>query len=226
MVDTLPESLSRRTLTQYAGRFLRSAEADPVERYAHFTCYSLGPADDPVWDGPVPDDALRYLRAAFQASDGPTRTDRLMDVDMETYLPDDLLVKVDRASMAHSLELRSPFLDHEVVEFAARIPAKYKWRRGTKKWLLKRAFDDLLPDDILSRRKQGFGVPLDEWFRADLRAPAREALERLGTRPGFDRRGARSVLADHVADRADNGFRLWHLLMLERWYERFIDAES
>jgi len=225
-VDALPEPLRETRRARHARRFLRSAESGPVERFAQFTCYSMDAESDPVWDGPVPEDDFEQLRAAFAGSDGPTRMDRVMDVDIGTYLPDDLLVKVDRASMAHSLELRSPFLDHEVVEFAARIPAKYKWRRGNKKWLLKRAFSETLPDKIRTREKQGFGVPLDEWFRGELREPVRPALERLGTRNGFDRAGVTGLLEDHVAGHADNGYRLWHLMMLDQWYERFIEAEA
>jgi len=147
--------------------------------------------------------------------------DRLMGVDVGTYLPDDVLVKVDRASMAHSLEVRSPFLDHQLVEFAARIPATYKWRRGQKKWLLKRAFRDELPERVQGRSKQGFSVPVNEWFRGELRTDARHALERLGTREAFDAAGLRELYRDHVSGRRDRGFVLWDLFVLDEWFRQF-----
>jgi asparagine synthase (glutamine-hydrolysing) len=219
----LPTPFDGWTKTKHAKRFLRSTNGDPVQRYAEFICHATNEDIDQVWTKSTPNDELGRLRTAFANADGPTRTDRLMNVDIDTYLPDDLLVKVDRASMAHSIEARSPFLDHEFVEFAARIPAKYKWRRGKKKWLLKRAFEPELPEQVLTRSKQGFSVPVHEWFRGELREFARERLDRLGARVGFDRSGLHERLEAHVTGRADNGYQLWDLVMLELWYERFID---
>jgi len=176
---------------------------------------------DAVWNGPQSIEALSYLRKAFEEADGPTRMDRLMQVDIGTYLPEDVLVKVDRASMAHSLEVRSPFLDHRLVEFAARIPAEYKWRYGKKKWLLKRAFEDYLPEKIQNRSKQGFSVPVDAWFRGDLRDDAQIAIERLGNREAFDERALQRIYEDHTSGQKDRGFQLWDLLILDAWFERF-----
>jgi asparagine synthase (glutamine-hydrolysing) len=219
----LPEPLQRRQLLHYGRRALEIADEEPTERYARFICHALGEQVDQIWDGPETDDELQNLREAFARADGPTRMDEITHVDIQTYLPDDLLVKVDRASMAHSLEVRSPFLDHQFMEFAARIPAEYKWRRGKKKWLLKRAFEDLLPNPVLTREKQGFGVPIDEWFRGDLRDFGRERLGRLGSRNPFDGPGIDTILDEHLGGRADHGYRIWDLVMLEGWYERFID---
>jgi asparagine synthase (glutamine-hydrolysing) len=212
-------------LAQDMERFLDAAAGDDVEQYAAYICHALGDQVEQVWDGPAPDDELRNLREAFARTDGPTRMDEITHVDIQTYLPDDLLVKVDRASMAHSLEVRSPFLDHRFMEFAARVPAEYKWRRGKKKWLLKRAFEDLLPDPVLTREKQGFGVPIDEWFRGDLRAFGREKLEWLGGREPFDASGITRTFTEHLDGEVDHGYRIWDLVMLEGWYERFIDDE-
>jgi asparagine synthase (glutamine-hydrolysing) len=222
-VATGVERLTDSDAASRTRSLLETADGDAVERYAPYICHMLGGEADQVWDGPVPDDELESLRAAFEAADGPTRMDRLLNVDFRSYLPDDLLVKADRASMAHSLEVRSPFLDHEFAEFAARIPAKYKWRHGEKKWILKRAFRDVIPDAVAGRSKQGFSVPVDEWFRGSLRPFAREKLNRLGTRPAFDARGLRQKLRHHVKREDDYGHHIWDLVVLEQWYETFID---
>jgi len=221
--EDLPPSLRNQTAVQHGQRFLRAASGDEVERYAEFICHSMDEDLAAVWTGPTADDDLARMREAFRQADGPTRLDTLLQVDMETYLPDDLLVKADRSTMAHSVEGRSPFLDHKLVEFAARVPAKYKRRNGEGKWLLKRAFEPEIPDSIMTRPKQGFGVPITEWFRTDLRGFARGKLERLGGRDPFDRNALQGLLHEHAAGRADHGYRLWDLVWLELWYEQYID---
>lgn len=222
-LNSLPQLLREQKYLYYGKRALEIADKDPISRYARFICHAQGEEVERVWDGPQPDSELEAFRTAFAQADGPTRLDRVMDVDINTYLPNDLLVKVDRASMAHSLEVRSPFLDHQLVEFTARIPAKYKWRRGNKKWLLKRAFRDLLPNAILNRPKQGFGVPIDEWFRGELREFARDSFDQLGCRDPFDAAGLQRKLDEHLSGDADHGYPIWDLVMLEQWYEQFID---
>lgn len=220
---TLPEPIRRQQLLHKARRALEIADEEPTQRYARFICHALDDQTEQVWNGPTSDDELRNLRDAFARADGPTRMDEITHTDIQTYLPDDILVKVDRASMAHSLEVRSPFLDHKLMEFAARIPAEYKWRRGQKKWLLKQAFEDLLPEPVLTRKKQGFGVPINEWFRGELRDFGHEKLDRLGSREPFDTAGVGTLFDEHVQNHADHGYRIWDLVMLEGWYERFID---
>jgi asparagine synthase (glutamine-hydrolysing) len=202
-------------------RLLENAGKDPVERYAQYICHMDSREVDAIWSDDESTDTLSYLRDAFDSTDGPTRMDHIMQVDIDTYLPEDVLVKVDRASMAHSLEVRSPFLDHKLVEFAAQIPAKYKWRRGKKKWLLKRAFEDYIPKKIQNRSKQGFSVPVDAWFRSELREDARTAVDRLGNRSVFDERTLKKIYRDHTSGRKDRGFQLWDLLVLDAWFERF-----
>ncbi|MFB6308144.1 MAG: asparagine synthase (glutamine-hydrolyzing) [Haloarculaceae archaeon] len=204
-------------------RLFEVAGEDQTGRYAPYICHMQGEAVDEIWRGPRTDDELARLRRAFERADGPTRLDRIMHVDIQTYLPDDLLVKDDRASMAHSMELRSPFLDHELVEFAAKIPARYKWRRGDKKWLLERAFADYMPEPVRNRSKQGFHVPVNEWFRGELRSFARDRLEGLGAREAFDSGGLTAKLDRHVDGEADLGYPIWDLVVLEQWYRTFID---
>jgi asparagine synthase (glutamine-hydrolysing) len=146
----------------------------------------------------------------------------LQQLDVETYLPGDLLLKADLASMAHSLELRSPFLDHEVIGLGLALPPSLKVRGRAGKVALRRAFADDLPAAVAERPKTGFGVPLDRWFRADIRELARDAL--ASDRGWFRQEEVRRLLDDHDAGRADHGHRLWCLLMLELWVHEHVDA--
>ena len=142
-----------------------------------------------------------------------------------TYLPNDLLVKVDIATMAVSLEARSPFLDHHVIEFAASLPEKLKLRGLTTKYLLKRMLKRLLPDENLGRRKMGFGVPIGHWFRGRLQPFLRETLlsEKALSRGLFQPEAIRQMVALHAGSERDYSNELWTLVMLEMWFQRFID---
>ena len=147
--------------------------------------------------------------------------------DLLTYLPGDLLVKVDLASMAHSLEARSPFLDHRVVELAVGLPSdqKLRLRGGRSKVVLKQAFADLIPPVIRTRPKMGFGVPLDRWFRGPLRDELRAVLldPRTLARDLFRPEAVATLIDDHLLGRADHAYRLWALLMLELWFRHHLD---
>ena len=127
--------------------------------------------------------------------------------------------------MANSLEARSPFLDHHVIEFAASLPADLKLRGRTTKYLLKKVLRQLVPAENLGRRKQGFGVPIGHWFRGEMKGFLQETLlsEKHLRRGLFRPEAVRRLVADHVAGRADHSHRLWTLLMLELWFVRFID---
>jgi asparagine synthase (glutamine-hydrolysing) len=147
-------------------------------------------------------------------------------VDLMTYLPCDILAKVDIASMANSLECRSPFLDHHVVGLAGRIPTRLKLRGMETKYILKKAFADLLPRPILTRPKMGFGVPIAEWFRGELAGFLRETLlsQRALGRGYFLPAEVRRYVDEHISRVFDHGYRLWALLVLELWHQRFIDG--
>jgi asparagine synthase (glutamine-hydrolysing) len=145
--------------------------------------------------------------------------------DIMTYLPNDLLVKVDIATMANSLEARSPFLDHHVIEFAASLPEKYKLRGLTTKYLLKRVLKKLLPAENLGRRKMGFGEPIGHWFRGKLQSFLREnILSQSAIKRGLFKPDEVKRLVDlHTRSERDYSHQLWTLLMLELWFQRFID---
>jgi asparagine synthase (glutamine-hydrolysing) len=143
-------------------------------------------------------------------------------LDLATYLPGDLLPKADLASMAHSLELRSPLLDREVVELGLSLPDSLRTRGRVGKVALRRAFAADLPPEVAGRGKTGFGVPLGRWFRDDLRDLARDALE--AERGWFRRDTVRRLLDEHETGARDHGHRLWCLLVLELWVREHVEA--
>ncbi len=152
---------------------------------------------------------------------------RLQYLDMKTYLPGDILTKVDRMSMAHSIEARVPLLDHELVEYVAAMPAHYKLREGATKYLFKRAIEELVPREILFRRKQGFGVPLDHWFRGKSRDYLRERLLSPGAlRHGFFNRSyVETLWNSYVTNRRMDALdRLWGLLVFEVWHQAYLET--
>jgi asparagine synthase (glutamine-hydrolysing) len=197
-------------------RFLDVAATRRAERYARLMEVFPLELRRRLWSDDVARDvALEPSRPGIAG---------LQQLDVETYLPGDLLPKADLASMAHSLELRSPLLDHEVVELGLALPDSLKVHGRVGKIALRRAFADDLPPRVASRRKTGFGVPLRRWFRVDLRELARETLgaDRGWFRPDEVRR----LLDEHEAGRADHGHRLWCLLMLELWVRHHVEAPA
>jgi asparagine synthase (glutamine-hydrolysing) len=149
---------------------------------------------------------------------------RMLYTDIKSYLPGDILVKVDRMSMAHSLEVRAPLLDYRVVEFAATLPARLKIRGGEKKLLLKKAFSTELPGPILYRRKHGFTVPLDGWFRGELRALGEQhLLESHRIRDYFAIARVREIWQEHQEKRANHGTLLWSLLCFSLWQQEYMN---
>jgi asparagine synthase (glutamine-hydrolysing) len=151
--------------------------------------------------------------------------DRVLAVDIETYLPGDLLVKMDIATMAHSVEARSPFLDHHLLEFAARLPAEMKLRGRSGKHILKAAMRGIVPDEILDRPKMGFGVPLKHWFRGELEALPRELLldPAAHCRQYLVGSEVERLLAEHADGRYDHSLRIWALVQLETWHQEVLE---
>jgi asparagine synthase (glutamine-hydrolysing) len=165
------------------------------------------------------------IRDAFRSSSAPTLIERLLDVDIHTYLPDQLLVKVDIASMAHSLEVRSPLLDHHFMEFAARLPLSAKTSRFSTKVLLKDAVAEWIPRSILDRPKQGFTMPISHWLRTQLGGlPAALLLAPVALeRALFRREAVERLIIEHQRGIKDHGEKLWALIQLELWFRTYID---
>jgi asparagine synthase (glutamine-hydrolysing) len=160
-------------------------------------------------------DVLRYHYARAGTTDPLSR---IQYVDMKTYLVDDILVKVDRASMANSLEVRCPLLDHKLMELAAQIPSTLKLHGNHGKYVLKRALERVLPAEVLNRSKKGFTMPVAEWFRGDLKTFAHDAI----TRPGDDllNRGfLTKCWTEHQRGQRDWSALLWCVLMFRTWQE-------
>ena len=173
-------------------------------------------------------DARERVRLAIAASRGETFTERCAHADAVTYLPDDILVKVDIASMAHGLETRAPLLDHVLAEYVARLPFALKMQRLVTKRALKRAIRDRVPGEVLTREKMGFGVPLEHWFRGGFRSLLQEVLldPRALGRGLFRPEAVERLVSDHAAGRADHQNPLFVLLMLELWFRLWIDPPA
>jgi asparagine synthase (glutamine-hydrolysing) len=172
-------------------------------------------------------DPSEYTTRFFERLPGADHLTRMLYTDLKTYLPGDILVKVDRMSMAQSLEVRSPLLDHRIVEFALNLPTRQKIRGRKQKYLLKRVLAGRLPHRVLRRPKHGFTVPLDGWFRSELLSLAQEVFfESPETRECLDVRFVRGLLDDHRAGRADNRTLLWSTLMFGLWYRELRRAHG
>lgn len=171
-------------------------------------------------------DVVEPLAEVWRASTATSRVDRMLDTDVNTYLPDDLLVKMDIATMAYSVEGRSPLLDHHLMEFAAALPPHLKLSGVRGKVLLKSALRGVLPSEILDRSKMGFGVPLARWFRDELRALPGEVLlgedSRVHTYVRPD--AIKTMISQHQAGSADHSLRLWVLLQLELWHREVVES--
>ncbi|HOI41531.1 MAG TPA: asparagine synthase (glutamine-hydrolyzing) [Elusimicrobiales bacterium] len=172
------------------------------------------------------DYAERYMAGLFEKTEGEDLLNRVIYADYHSYLPECLMTKMDIASMANSLEARSPFLDHKVVELAFRLSGRLKIKgfRGTK-WILREAFRDMLPPEIYGRGKMGFGIPLGQWFRGGLKGFwAENCLSEKALGRGYFRpEELRRLWDDHQTGRRDNGYRLWAVMMLELWHREFAD---
>jgi asparagine synthase (glutamine-hydrolysing) len=153
---------------------------------------------------------------------------QMMRFDMETYLPDDVLTKVDRMSMAHSIESRVPLLDSGVVAFASTLPAALKIKNGRRKHVLKEVAAALLPQEILNRKKQGFGVPLGVWFRGNLRELFSDTLLSPASlqRGYFESAFVRRIVNEHLTGKRDHTLRLWQLVVFERWQQQYVDGAA
>ncbi|HKQ50752.1 MAG TPA: asparagine synthase-related protein, partial [Pyrinomonadaceae bacterium] len=229
-VGMLPGSERERTRPARLKRFMRAASLPKIERYLQWVSVFNETSKRELYTEEFRRETESLSDASilapwFARANGAGIVDATLLADTMTYLPNDLLVKVDIASMAVSLEARSPFLDHHVIEFAASLPEKYKLRGLTTKYLLKRVLKRLLPSENLERPKMGFGVPVGHWFRNQMQGFMREVLlsEAALKRGLFKPERVRHIVEEHTSGRQDFAHQLWTLLMLELWFKRFID---
>jgi asparagine synthase (glutamine-hydrolysing) len=212
--------------------FLRNIALDPAARYVDtMTMFNqqqknalLGDRA-PLWLESY--DATASFIRLFNAPASTDTIDRLMYLDSKTYLPGDIMAKVDRMSMAHSIETRAPFLDHELIEFVQRIPAALKLKGDETKYILKQAVTGLVPEVIIRRQKKGFGVPLRAWFKRELKEMLHDTLtdQRTRERGLLNQRAIRHLINEHQIGRRDHARELWSLLTLELWHRAFVDQK-
>ncbi len=213
-------------------RLSQALQLDRAERYARWiACFDSG-ARSRLYTADFKEHIVgthteSVIRDAYDASDAPTLIERLLDVDTQTYLPDQLLVKMDIASMAYSLEVRSPLLDHALMELAASAPLAEKVSGGRGKRLLKDAVRSWLPGIPLDRPKQGFTMPIAEWLRSDLKGlPAALLLDTRSRGRGlFNPESVKALISAHQSGSNDNSTKLWALIQLELWFRTYVDVE-
>jgi asparagine synthase (glutamine-hydrolysing) len=228
MIGSGGRSNSQRARIQ---RLAHVLPLEPPARYAHWmSAFPRRMRDEMLqqdfllatsrWE---PEHAIEH---AWNASEAQSLLDRMLDTDVHTYLPGDLLVKMDIATMAYSVEARSPFLDHHLMEFAASLPPQYKLRGRNGKVLLKSALRGIVPDPVLDRPKMGFGIPLLRWFRHELRDLPNEVLMSSDSRVRsyVKPEAIAKLITEHHEQRADHSLRLWALLQLELWHREVVES--
>ena len=225
LVERLPSSGAKASFDYRAKRFVRAAHLPPLERHHGWKEIFSADARAELTGRRSGFDPVDLLRARFAETEGAELLARLQDVDLGTYLVDDLLVKTDRASMAHSLEARVPFLDPIVTNFALGLPTRHKVRGLRKKVLMRKAAAPLLPPALLRSRKRGFSIPAAAWLRGELEPFARETLsaETLKRQGYFRPEAVARLIDDHVAGRQDLSRQLWGLLAFTLWHERHVE---
>ena len=226
-----PDSINPKNRLRNLKRFIQAISLKPAQRYLnwlsifensfkHEFLYSqdfgknlniMNPSD--------------YLASYFDRFKELNIIDRVSMVDINTTLPNDYLVKVDIATMANSLEGRSPFLDHKLMEFVVSLPAEYRMKGFNKKYILKKVIKDLVPKENIYRRKMGFGVPVGEWFRSELKGFLIDnLLSETSLKRGYFRpQVVKNMVSQHIERKANYSQQLWSLLMLELWHQKFID---
>ena len=179
------------------------------------------------WQAAGGRDSATRVHELYRSSTAGDETNTLLDVDVRTYLPDDLLVKLDMATMRHALESRCPFLDHDFFAFVASLPGKWKLHGSTTKWILRRALRHVLPPAVLTRKKRGFGPPVHRWLRESFRTLAYDTLTstRARDRGYFRPDVVRRLLDEHSDGRQNHGHELWNLLIFELWHRQVIDRQ-
>ncbi len=224
LAEALPSRHDRVGFDYKAKRFARAAALPPLERHHGWKeIFSPQARADLAGESAVSWDPLHLYRERYAETEGAEYLARMQDLDLGIYMVDDLLVKTDRLSMAHSLELRVPFLDPKVADFAFSLPTKLKVRGFAKKRLLRQALEPLLPREIVHGRKQGFSIPIAAWLRGPLEPFAREVLapSAIARQGLLDPAAVTPLLDRHCAGREDLSRQIWGLMALTLWFDRY-----
>jgi asparagine synthase (glutamine-hydrolysing) len=236
MLSRLPDSFTYKSMTQKL-RWVHhlSLQATAAEQYAEATCFFRFTHEekhalygDSLWKEIGGQNSTIAITEPFNNADANDLLDRMLYTDFVTRLPEHSLMLTDRMTMAHGLEARSPFLDHELVEFLAKIPSNIKVQNNQPKYLMRKLASDYLPDPILQREKQGFMMPVAYWFRTDLFPLVSNTLENSHfVKEGwFKKDTIHNLLEEHRNNRHDHHVRLWMLLNLELWHQLYIEGAS
>ena len=230
IASQIPSSTDFRNRLTRAKRFLQAGSLPREKRYTRWMSNFDWQAKEQLYtkrffDEVAKHDSVQFIGKYFNENPRYSILDATLLTDIQTYLPGDLLVKVDIASMAVSLEARSPFLDHKLMEFAASLPDNLKIKRREGKYLLKKIASRLVPKEVIYRQKMGFAVPISHWFRGEMSGFVEEHLlsEKAVERDLFNAKHIRRLIAEHKANKQDNSWKLWNLLILELWFQKFID---
>jgi asparagine synthase (glutamine-hydrolysing) len=233
MWQKIPASVEQKSFRRRLKRFLAALGEHPERRYLRWVSIFDAARRSQLYTDEFREslnghDSTDFLLRAYAECPDRGFTTRTTCADVLTYLPCDILTKVDIASMAYGLECRNPFLDHRVAELAARMPLELKLRGGQGKRILRETFTDLIPPSIARRPKMGFGVPLDHWFRNELRPLLHDTLlsERALSRGHFRPDTVEQLVDEHDTGRWDHSYRLWALLVLELWQQTWLDPAA
>jgi len=231
LLEAVPPTSKKKGLVNKTRRFVAGL-AGPPAATEHYRWMTVLTAEGErrlytrrFQDALITSDGYEPVRSALRRAGGDDLLNRQLYADLCIYLADDILVKVDRMSMATSLETRAPFLDVDVMELAFSMPGHLKIRNGQRKFVLKQALRGLVPDRILKRKKEGFSIPMKNWLRREL-APLMESLlseERLKARGLIEPAEVRRMIARHKAGRANHAHVLFSLMVFERWAQAFLD---
>jgi len=231
IVNNLPVSTKNLSFDYKAKRFVAASKYDSVTRHhSWFGSFSIDQQNELLNKdvlAQTSSDIYKGAKDLLKITDAETEIERMQFLDMNFYMAEDILTKVDRASMAVSLEVRAPFLDPRVAQFAASLPLEYKLKGNKGKYILKRAVEPLLPKTILQRPKKGFGIPIAEWLKGRLNPLMHDLLapERLKNQGLFDEKFVQKLIKEHEASAASHHKQLWTLLVFQLWNDNFLDLK-
>ena len=227
----LASDIFQTTFFYLAHRFAKSLSKPYNERYVDYICYFTNEMKSAIYTDEMNEkfkhsDSYEVVASQFKQSGSENKAEQAVYADFTTYLPDDLMTKVDIDTMAVSLEGRSPFLDHEFLELTAQIPFHLKLKgRNNKKYILKEALRGIIPDEVMFRPKMGFGIPIHSWFRNELKEYAYDLLlsEKAAGRSLFKKESIKNLLDTHCNTKVDFGYHIWALVTLELWFREYFD---